>query len=211
MEKKQVYPVWDLVGKFRSKDDLYRLLTQQRKHSTSYHAIHIVHYLLSTCKKCPVRFMKALIAGEKKVNNETVKLSNRLLRNTSYLHCVYLSIQNFLLVKCILSLKMTKQYRSICMIIMKDSNPDQNFFHKLVSSLYQAEMYDLIEKVHKHRAVNVNDRQQEVIEIEEGIAKEINNSIIPLSKLIITSLFSFSQAWKSNISSKEKSQRKKRA
>ena len=88
--------------------------------------------------------------------------------------------------------------------------PDQNFFHKLVCSLYPAEMYDLIEQVHKHRAVNANDRQQEMIEIEEGIAKEISNSIILPSKLIITSLFSFSQAWKSNISSKEKSQRKKR-
>ena len=131
MEKKQVYPVGDLAGKFRSKDDLYRLLTQQRKHSTSYHAIHIVHYLLPTYKKCPVRFMKALIAGEKKVNNETVKLNNRLWRNTSYLQCVYLSIQNFLLVKCILSLKMTKQYRSICLIIMKDSFQTKTSFTNL--------------------------------------------------------------------------------
>ena len=50
--------------------------------------------------------------------------------------------------------------------------PVQNFIHKIVCSLYPAEMHDLIEQAHKHRAVDANDRQQEMIEIGEGIVKK---------------------------------------
>ena len=60
--------------------------------------------------------------------------------------------------------------------------PDEDFFHKLECSLYLKQMNDLINQAHKHRAVNANDRQQEMIEIKEGISKEIMESITLLSK-----------------------------
>ena len=53
--------------------------------------------------------------------------------------------------------------------------PDQEFFHQLVWSLYPSQMYDLIDQSQKKRAIDVDDKQNEVVELDPEIAKEIMN------------------------------------
>ena len=62
------YPIEKLNSKFRSKLDLYKVITQQRKYLISRHRSSIVHYLVPAYRRCPVKYMKDLLAGRKRAS-----------------------------------------------------------------------------------------------------------------------------------------------
>ena len=64
MERVQVIPE-DLQRKFKSKQDLYHLLSIDRKKSVFTN--NIVRYLLPPIEKWPIHFLKQVLSGEKKV------------------------------------------------------------------------------------------------------------------------------------------------
>ena len=55
-----------LLGKFKSKKALYKILTEHRKWWKSHENL-IVQYYLPTIKGTPLRFLRQLLKGEKKV------------------------------------------------------------------------------------------------------------------------------------------------
>ena len=70
MEASSKLTVADLSTKFRSKLDLYKVLSQQSKSLQPKESFNLVQFLFPTYKKCPVTFMKALLNGSKKVSKE---------------------------------------------------------------------------------------------------------------------------------------------
>lgn len=56
----------DLIGKFRSKEDLYRYLVQQGKFLTKINKSIIVGLFLPTQEGTKISFLKALLSEEKK-------------------------------------------------------------------------------------------------------------------------------------------------
>ena len=56
--------------------------------------------------------------------------------------------------------------------------PDKEFFHKLIWTLYPAEMYDFIEQAHKHRRVDKADNDGKFAEVSEKIFQKIENIIL---------------------------------
>ena len=60
--------------------------------------------------------------------------------------------------------------------------PDKEFFHKLIWTLYPAEMYEIIVKAHKNRRIDNPEKDDELIEISAEIAKEIEEVILLPSK-----------------------------
>ena len=59
-------PTEKLKFKFRSKLDLFKVITQQIKNLISRHRSSIVHFLVSVYRQCPIKYMKDLLAGRKK-------------------------------------------------------------------------------------------------------------------------------------------------
>ena len=49
---------------------------------------------------------------------------------------------------------------------------DKEHFHKLIWTLYPTEMYDIIERAHKHRRVDRADSDGELVEVSEVILKK---------------------------------------
>ena len=84
--------------------------------------------------------------------------------------------------------------------------PDKEFFHKLIWTLYPAEMYDIISQAHKNRGVEQADNDGELVEICEAIAKEIEDVVLLPSKLTDLISFHYSQTWKDNSFVEEKGQ-----
>ena len=66
MDKNRLYTVADLSAKFRSKEDLYKVLTQKSKQASTIWLKTLVHFLLPVFRKCPVKFMKDILSGKKK-------------------------------------------------------------------------------------------------------------------------------------------------
>ena len=63
--------------------------------------------------------------------------------------------------------------------------PDQEFFHQLIWSLYPAEMYEMIDQSQKKRAINSDDKINDMIELDPEIAKEIMSVIkLPCKKYL---------------------------
>ena len=60
--------------------------------------------------------------------------------------------------------------------------PDQDFFHKLVSTLYPEQLYDIITKSHKDRAINSNEMKDQLIEIDNSLLNEFQNFTMLPSK-----------------------------
>ena len=59
------YPTEKIKSKFRSKLDLFKVITQQIKNLISRHRSSIVHFLVSVYRRCPIKYMKDLLAGRK--------------------------------------------------------------------------------------------------------------------------------------------------
>ena len=59
-------PIEDLQSKFKSKLDLYTIMSVDRKYLSS---IYKVNYFLPSIDKCPVAFLRAILSGGKKVRN----------------------------------------------------------------------------------------------------------------------------------------------
>ena len=66
MESTSLINIESLKSKFRTKTDLYTVMTEQRK---GYMSIYnpIVHFSLPSSRRCPIRFMKDILRGKKKV------------------------------------------------------------------------------------------------------------------------------------------------
>ena len=69
MDKSRLHTVTDLSTKFKSKENLYKVLTQQSKQTLIYLLKTLVHFLLPAFRKCPVKFMKDVLSGKKKARN----------------------------------------------------------------------------------------------------------------------------------------------
>ena len=77
---KELIDLRQLGSKFRSKSDLYKRMTIDRKSNSII--LNIVGFFLPTFKSCSVRFSKVL-AGKKKVSESRLyklKLASSLLR-----------------------------------------------------------------------------------------------------------------------------------
>ena len=79
MEKEFIDPR-QLGSKFRSKDELYKRMTIDRK---SHNIISNTVGFLPTFKRCPIRFLKQILSGKKKVGKSylaKLKLTASLCR-----------------------------------------------------------------------------------------------------------------------------------
>ena len=56
--------------------------------------------------------------------------------------------------------------------------PDKEFFHKLICTLYPEQMYDIIMFAYKHRGVEGSENDEEMIELDAEIAREIENVVL---------------------------------
>lgn len=81
--------------------------------------------------------------------------------------------------------------------------PDREFFNKLICTLYPAQMYEIIATAHNNRALERPDNDQELIEIDESIANEIENVILLPSKPLWQTNDNYSEAGQSDPSAKD--------
>ena len=66
--------------------------------------------------------------------------------------------------------------------------PDQEFFHKVVSTLFPEQVYDIITKSHKNRTINSNDMREQLIKIDNAILNEFKGITMLPSKPKFNSL-----------------------
>ena len=121
MDKSRLHTVTNLSTKFRSKEDLYKVLTLQSKQTLIHLLKILVHFLLPVFRKCPVKFMKDVLSGKKKARNLWGITQYRLWRHISFLHWECLNILSLRLERCLLSSKQMRLYLPICLIISKGS------------------------------------------------------------------------------------------
>ena len=67
MENSTLLTVSELRSKFRLKNDLYKILSQQSKLLQSLTSHLLVQYLIPSYRKCSVKFMKDILSCKKKV------------------------------------------------------------------------------------------------------------------------------------------------
>ena len=82
--------------------------------------------------------------------------------------------------------------------------PDQEFFHKLVSSLYPVVFYELIISAYRSRSVYQSRGDGELVEICQEMEQEIKEVMMLPSKNYYSIFIYNSKTWKSSPSSQDK-------
>ena len=73
-----------------------------------------------------------------------------------------------------------------------------DIFHKLIWTLYPAEMSDITSQTHKNRGVKQVDNDGELVEINKAISKEIEDVVLLKSKLTDLISLHYGQTWNVN-------------
>ena len=125
MDHKQKISVKELESKFKSKDDIYRRFTVDRKEPFILVLNNLVHYFLPSKRMCPLGFIRDIINGKKTVWKYQSS-SHRHWRSQKSTLSTYLTIQNSQWSVFIQSLKELKYWWDISQIIqtkffLKDS------------------------------------------------------------------------------------------
>ena len=75
--------------------------------------------------------------------------------------------------KMYLALKEDPAIKAFLLYYPKGQYSDQEFFHKLVWSLYPAQIFDIISNAMKSRSVNAKQKDEDKIEMTNEMVKEI--------------------------------------
>ena len=94
MERKKQMSVKDLIGKFRSKRDLYHRVTEERKVSP-YIIVAVVQYFMPNLKMWPISFIKNILSSDKLVSPPSTEASFRPLKYTKSRSWTFLITMSF--------------------------------------------------------------------------------------------------------------------